>query len=643
MQLTMIDLLSGVVGRAKTSILSLGDAGKTVKKDFDDMTRNITSGLKAIAIAGYALHKIKPGVAAAADLQESLIEVRMSLMRSGKDASTLGDELKQVRDTAVDLQKITPFSAQDVVSVQKELMNSGLEFQDVVGKGAARAAMMLATITKQAPETAASAMLGVGIPYHLKGNEYGEVADVIQKHVMSGRMKLPQLTEALPYINTVAKNFKLPWHDMLTGLAVLGEQSILGSHAGTSLADFYERLVGTSRISRRALAGINQELRQKGKAPLKFWDDKGELKPTLELIKTLRSSLGSFDTHKKMYYLEKIFGKEGGRGALGLMSEGAGSWEFVKQKLNEVAGAEEKMTERLKGFNASLTALGGTSKTTLATLFDPMLNPLSLIAQTLNDVVGNIGLLADQKPIVATIFSGVVAGTAVTAGVLGLAKLATGAVSGLAVLRGLRGIPGFSLAAGVAEGKALQAATGVNSVFVVNWPASLGGAGSTAASIAEAAAAGGAAGGVAGGAAGAVASAISAASAISIPVIAASAMAYFSRKTGEYLATDEAKWRSIPDLKKLRMQHMVLGGGPNSFQVQAIDNELKKWGQDPGIWQRTLDAQGQGAVKNDIQLYLNIDSSGLVTSRTNHMDTTINTMKRGSFFEALMSPAGMGY
>ena len=71
-------------------------------------------------------------------------------------------------------------------------------------------------------------MLSIGIPYHLKASEYGDVADVIQKHVMSGRMKLPDLNAALPFIAPVAKNFKVPWDDMLTGLAVPGEQGQLG-------------------------------------------------------------------------------------------------------------------------------------------------------------------------------------------------------------------------------------------------------------------------------------------------------------------------------------------------------------------------------------------------------------------------------
>jgi TP901 family phage tail tape measure protein len=468
LQLTAIDMLSGVVERAKRHILSLGPAGQSVKKDFDDMTRHIGSAMKNIAVANYAVHKIGAGVKPAADLQESLIDVRMSLMRSGKDAAVLNAELGKVRSTAVDLQKITPFSAQDVVEVQKEFLNSGLEFEKVIGNGATRAAMMLATITKETPKAASDAMLNIGIPYHLKSNEYGQVADVIQRHAMSGRMKLPALNAALPYVAPVAKNFKVPWHDLLTGLAVLGEQGQLGSMAGTHLKDFYGRLTGASRISRRYMSAVNQDLVRKGHSPMEFWDKQGEMKPTQDLIKTMRDSLGNYNTKNRMLILEKIFGEQGGLAAMALMSKGTGSWEFIKEKVEEVAGAEDKMNERLKGFNANVIALGGTAKTTLATMFDPMLAPLTLVTQKMNDIVDGVGKLAEAHPVLTTTTNALLASTAAYFGIKGATSLIKGGVAGAKVLSGLKGLTGTGL--GIAEGKMVQAATGVTPVFVTNWP-----------------------------------------------------------------------------------------------------------------------------------------------------------------------------
>jgi TP901 family phage tail tape measure protein len=585
LQLTMIDMLSGVAQGVKAKIRGLGDEAKSVARDFDMMEKHAARGLKALAVASYTVNKMKPGVQAAADLQESLIDVRMSLMRSGKDASVLNRELAGVRATAIDLQKITPFSATDVVNVQKELMNSGLEWGDVVGKGAARAAMMLATITHQSPDAAAASMLSVGIPYHLKGSQYGEVADVIQRHVMSGRMKLPDLNAALPYVAPITKNFKVPWEDMLTGLAVLGEQGQLGSMGGTHLKDFYGRLTGASRISRKVMTAVNQDLKAKGNAPLEFWDKQGELLPTEALIKSLRSSMGKYNTHQKMFILEKIFGEQGGLAAMALMSTGTGSWEFVKGKMKEVASDSEKLTVRLQGFSANVTALGGTTKTTLATMFDPMLNPMTKVLAGLNDIVAKIGELNEERPGLAKASSFGLAGVAGILSGYGVYRLGKAAYYGGKVLKGLRGLPGSALGLSMAEGGANLAAAGGNRVFVTNWPNGFG-TGESATAAAGTAARVLPWGVIAGGS---VAGALIAA----IPVSAALSSAAKSNGWGS----------------------RTFGPGTREYSVMGIGS-------------------GRSPYKNDIKIDIAIDGQR-ATSRTNSLDTHTSLTKRGTFFDDL--------
>lgn len=587
LQLTMIDMLSGAASVARRNILGMGEAGKQVQRDFDLMTTHITRGLKAIAVVNFGLEKLKPGVAAAADLQDNLIDVRMSLMRSGKDAATLNRELVAIRSTAVDLQKITPFSASDVVKVQKELLNSGLDFNEVVGKGATRAAMMLATITKESPQAAAAAMLSVGIPYHLKSSEYGDVSDTIQRHVMSGRMKLPDLNAALPYVASVTKAFKVPWHDMLTGLAVLGEQGVVGSMAGTHLKDFYGRLTGASRISRRVLSTVNQDLSSKGKAPLEFWDKQGELLPTHQLIKNMRSSLGSYNTKQRMFILEKIFGEQGGDAALKLMSTGTGSWEFIKEKVDAVASAEDKVNERLKGFTANVTALGGTTKTTLATLFDPMLGPLTAATKMANDLVDAVGKLGDKHPALAKTVSYGLSAAVGAAGVYGLWNLGKGALAARRVWKGVGGLSGFlnagknglGIAAGIPGAASMM---GVQQVFVTNWP--IGG------------------------------------------IAAGSGLSPVSREFSKALP-----WAAI--------------GGGVALTAAAAGIPLSMWYSDRAkengwgsqTWShnsREYEVMGIGGreVKNDIKIDLQIDSNGRVFSRSDSLNTNISTMRRGNFF-----------
>ena len=603
LQLTAVDMMSGILDRVKRHVVGLGQAGEEVGRHFESMNRHLTSGLKAAAASRYMMEKIAHGITPAADLQEAMIDVKMSLMRQGQHAKVLNDELKQVRDTAIELQSISPFNAQDVVNVQKELLQGGLEFGDVVGNGAARAAVVLATITKDSTELASSVMLRIGVPYKLEAKDYGQLADVIQKHAMSGPMHLPQLNESLPYVAKVAKSFGVPWEDLLTGLAVEGEQGDLGSMAGTHLKDFYERMVGASRISRKSMSGLNAKLASEHQAPLEFWDKQGELLPTHEIIKSLRASLGTMDTHHKQFYLQKIFGEQGGQAALSLMATGKGSWEFVKEKVEETAAAEKKVEERLKGLNAQVQTLGGNAKTTLSVMFDPMLGAVTAVTKGIGNMVFGVGKFADHHETLTAGANVLLGGAAVGAAGYGAYHLLRAAVSGGKVLKGVGGIKGLlkggaGTAMGIAEGKALQAATGVNPVFVTNWPA--GGIGGSGLSTAAETAAG-----------------------ASLPGLLAKGKGLLTAAAGLNLTTASAG----------------VGAAAVGYGIGTGINRALGWlsgkmsdGKYSGagwLGQRIFDATH---TKNDIKLDISIDGNGRVTTKSSDPNTksSIN-LKRGSF------------
>ena len=478
LQLTAVDMLSGIMSSAKNHILSLGEAGRKVQKDFEVMTSSITKGLKGIAAASYVAHQSMGGIHAAGDLQEAMIDVKMSLMTSGKAAATLNDELSQVRSTAIDVAKVTPFSGVDVAGIENTLLKAGLSIKDIVAKGgAAWSATALATITKQDPELTSETLSTTSAAFGIHGNEFRNLSDQMQRLAMNSEEKMPDLQEGLKYVAGTAHNMRISWQDTITALGVLGQQSLKGSLGGTSLNEFLRRLTGASRIARRDMAETNSVLRAQGKDPLEFWDKKGTLKSLPDIINNLRKSMSGFTDKEKMFHMEKIFGDEGMRAALALMKEHEGSWEEVVEKMANAADIETKLKERLGGFNASLVTLATTAKTTLASLFDPMLKPLSMMNDLLTDAVGNIGELAEKHKSIAQVTSGSIAAVALGAGVYGAYHLRKGVAAGARVLRGMGGLPGLlkgvaRTGVGIEEGKVLQATTGVTPVFVTNWPGS---------------------------------------------------------------------------------------------------------------------------------------------------------------------------
>lgn len=622
LQLTMIDMLSGAAAVARGNILKMGAAGKEVQRDFDLMTKHITRGLKAIAVANFGLEKLKPGVAAAAGMQEATLDVKMNLMESGQNAADLAKQLAVVRETADSIQKQMPFGSQEVMGIENVLLKNGLAMKDVTAQGgAAWAAAALATISKEAPQAMGEGLIAMASPFNLKGGQFAEIANFIQKVDQASVTTIPELVEGMKYVSGTASNMKVSWQDTLHAMGAMSQQGLRGSMAGTSLNDFLIRMVGTSRIEQRVMAALNQELKHTGKAPLEFFDA-GKLKPLPAIINNLRTSLSGLTDQKRMFVLQKIFGEQGARAAFALIHEGAGSWEEVGDSIGKAADMQQKLSTRLEGFNANVKTLGGSTKTALANLFDPMLKPLTAATKMTNELVDAVGKLAKKHPTATMTGNALAAGAIAAAGVYGLVSLAKGGLAATRVFKGMKGLGGTAL--GIAEGLGIQAATGVQPVFVTN-----------ASDIS-----GGGVPGIVGGAGG-VAS-FTAIAIASIPVVAAAVMGYLSTKTGEHLADKEAEWRSIDDLKRLRKQHMILGGGADSYQVKTIDNELKRWGHDDGIWARTFDSSGgKYPAKNDIKIDIRFDDMGRPFINIGDMNTTTKVStaksKRGVFFDALMT------
>lgn len=465
-QFTAIDMLSGIVSRLRNSIPSLGEAGRKVKSDFDQMEQSITKGLKAIAVGYYTLKKIKPGVDNAADLQEALIDVRMNLLEAGKSANDLNAELAQVKSTAIDVSKTSPFSAKDIVQVENTLLKAGLKMKDVIGKGgAAWAATALATITKEAPAGISEALVSIASPFNIKGQGYGELADFLQKVDTASVTSVPELMEGMKYVAGTAANMRVSWKDTLAAMGAMSQQGLRGTVAGTSLNQFLLRLNAITPMSRKAMQHLG----------LNFHDAAGRLKPLNEIIDQLRDKTGKLTDKQKMMFLEKIFDTEGARSALALMHEGEGSWEAVNESIGKAVSLQDKMNERLKGFNASVQALAGTSKTTLANIFDPLLSPLTRVIDFLNEIVFKIGEIASKNRTLASLVSGGMAVTGAAVAGYGLVNILKGGAAGMRVLKGVGGVKGLlkslgGTASGIAQGKAVEAATGVTPVFVTNWP-----------------------------------------------------------------------------------------------------------------------------------------------------------------------------
>jgi TP901 family phage tail tape measure protein len=585
--------------------------GTVAKREMASIRQSARSLGGVLAGLGVSLSALK-GFQASTGLQEAVLDVKMNLQEAGGDAGVLNKQLDRVRQTASVIQKQMPFGAMEVVGIENVLLKAGLKMEDVASKsGAAWAAAALATISKEAPAAMGEGLVAMASPFNIKGDQYGDLANYIQKVDQASVAKIPDLVEGMKYVAGTAANMKVPAQDILRAMGAMSQQGMRGSMAGTSLNDFLIRMVGTSRIARKVMGALNQELGRTGKQKLEFFDKKGTLKSFNTIIPEMRKSLVGMTDQKKLFVMEKIFGEQGGRAAFALIHEGAGSWEEVGENISKAADMQTKLNTRMEGFSANLKSLIGTAQTTAAAIFDPWLGFLTKIVAKTNEATDAIGKFAEKNPskLLPIAGAGLVVG-GLLAGKYGARGLG-------ALLKG-----GASTALGVAEGKALQAAAGVTPVFVTNWPVTLGGS-----AVVDAL------GGVAGGAAAGGGKKAAGWMMRKFGLLAGSSMGLASTELLPLLLAGGAGYGVGTGLN--------YGLGGLSGWASGGKYKGTGWAGDQ-VYDMFHPEPAKGFQKNEIKIDLQIDSAGRIFARSNDMNTSAGIGgKRGSFFDALLTTEAM--
>lgn len=470
--ITATDMAGSVLNRLRSRIVGTGEAAQRVSKDFDRMTTSLTRGVKAAAVAGYIGKKMEPGIRSAANLQESLLTVKALLWKSSEGAGALAKKLHDVRRTAVQVSSNLPFSATDLANIEANLLQGGVALNSVVGRnGAAFATAALAAVGggKMSPADVAASVAQIGSAWELTGRQYSVAADTMSRVSTSSAMTLSGLLHNMLQAGPAAHALGISVKDTA---AALGALAPLREEAGTDLAAFFNGLKGTTPQVKQAIKSLG----------VSFFDAKGNFVGLDAAIKRLREGLAKLPTQQeRLIKLQQIFQQQGSQAALQFLNTGKTSYEAIKRNSNAAASLAQRTKIWSEGLNASLAKLSGTMDSTLANYFNPTLGVLTAITNKTNDWVGALGDAADKNKALAIGVSGIGGAAAVAAGVYATGQILKGGAAGMRVLKGIRGLGG--VAGGVAAGKALEAASGVTPVYVVNMPS--GGIASDAASIAR--------------------------------------------------------------------------------------------------------------------------------------------------------------
>ncbi len=383
-------------GEAEKSVASLASAMRSVGTS---MSLALSAPLLGIAAAG---------LNAAGSFEQSMNQMQVV---SGATAEAMSGLQAQ----ALQLGRDTSFSAGEAAEGMLELAKAGMSAKEVAASisGTLDLAAAGNIAVAQAAEISANALNTFG----LDASEAGRVADLLAAAANSSSVEITDMAQGMTMAGAVFAANKVPIEDLSTAIALLGNNGIKGSDAGTSLKTMLMRLTAPAKEATGAMADLGIEV----------YNADGSMRKFDDILAQLESSTSGLTDAQRNQALTTIFGADAIRAANILIKEGSAGFADMKEKVTAAGAAQEMADARMKGFAGAIDYLKGTIESTLIEAFLPFLDGMGGMLRQTADLIAQFTSLPEPVRNAALAFAAVLA-------VAGPVMLA---ISGIATVLGL--------------------------------------------------------------------------------------------------------------------------------------------------------------------------------------------------------------
>lgn len=366
-----------------------------------------TEGLQQIA--ELAVEGFISGAQAAGDFEQS-----MNVLAAQSEATT--GQMEAVRATAQALGAdltLPGTSALDAGQAMLELSRGGLELKDAMD--AAKGTLQLAAAAETDVATAAGVATGALAAFGLEGGQAGYIADLLTNAANQSRASIGDLALGLQQGQSGFALTGQKVDDLVTSLALLSQNGLKGSDAGTALNAAMQRLINPTDEAAKVMRRYGIEV----------YDANGVMLPLRDIIANLKSGLGGLTDQQRNAALGTIFLTDGLKAMAPLLKLGAKGFDDLKAQMNVGGAAARLAGAQMMGLNGAVQGLESQIETLTLEAFEPLLpvmtDAIRGAAEFAGSLSGDVGPavqdLVDGGKLVARIVEGafvpaIAAGTA---------------------------------------------------------------------------------------------------------------------------------------------------------------------------------------------------------------------------------------
>ncbi|HZJ98377.1 MAG TPA: phage tail tape measure protein [Tissierellaceae bacterium] len=406
--------LSEMQGKLKSVGGKMKDIGK-------NMTKNLTLPIVAAGTGAVLM---------AAKFDDSMRKVKATMGENlGSSTKEADANFKALREEALKLGATTAHSASDASAAMKELAQMGYDTNKIMASTgtvldvASAAGLELDFVAA----TLAGSMNQFGVEVDNNGVNIKRFGDVMVRAGQMSGTSMEEIALALEYVGSTASNAGMDIEQTSAYIGVLGDNSISGSKAGTSLNAMF-------RDMKTKVKDGNLEF---GEFNVAMYDSQGNMRDMTDIMSDLEKGLEGKSDAERNAAIQAVFGSQAQQAVNAIMSSGTDTLkEYEKELKNANDAAKIAAGEMEGGIGGAFRALASATEG-LAIAFGDILAPaIQKIAQFVAKLFLKFVELSDGQKKLIVIVAAVVAAIGPLLTVVGTLAIAipalTTALAGMA-------------------------------------------------------------------------------------------------------------------------------------------------------------------------------------------------------------------
>lgn len=349
-------------------------AGRQFGDNFTNSAKTAMKALAAVTIGAGLVDQFKKVMSVGMDWTNNMNTLQAvtgatadQLKTAGEAARALGNDIS-----------LPATSANDAASAMTELAKGGFTVQQAMD--AAKGSLALAAAA-QISATDAATIQSQGLQaFGLQAADAGKMADTLANAANASSAEITDVAQAMAQAGTVANQFGLSAEDTAAAIALLANNGIKGSDAGTLLKSSLLALTDQGNPAQGAIEELG----------LTVYDAQGKFVGLHQLFQELGVASQSMSDEQYQAATAVLFGSDAMRLAGVAAKDGSASYDSMRVSIDRQGAAADVAAAKTRGLPGAWERVKNSLETLQLSAYDLMQGPLTTLADRVSSGLGNV-------------------------------------------------------------------------------------------------------------------------------------------------------------------------------------------------------------------------------------------------------------